>query len=75
MKRIVERVIERCTECPHHRVDPDPDPHDWFCSDDVKLVCSRAARTITRGERPYRLGKVEIPSWCPLRLAPLGRPK
>jgi len=31
--------IKNCTECPHHEVVPDPDPHDWFCSDDMAVLC------------------------------------
>lgn len=27
-------------DCPHHRVILDPDPYDWFCDDDVVVVCT-----------------------------------
>ena len=33
--------IESCTECPHHEVVGDPDPHDSFCSDDVAVLCTK----------------------------------
>jgi hypothetical protein len=29
-----------CTECEHHKVEADPDPYDWFCDDDVYVVCA-----------------------------------
>jgi hypothetical protein len=32
--------IENCIQCGNHRVIPDPDPHDWFCDDDVAVVCT-----------------------------------
>jgi hypothetical protein len=25
--------------CPHHRIISDRDPHDWFCDDDVAVIC------------------------------------
>lgn len=36
MKTIVYN-IEKCSQCPHSRILPDPDPYDWFNDDDVKL--------------------------------------
>jgi hypothetical protein len=64
-------TINNCTECPHHKVLPDPDPDDWFCDDDVKVVCTlteRKANTITSACRPYNKKKEsEVPEWCPLR--------
>lgn len=36
-----DSMSERCCiDCPHHKVIQDPDPHDWFCDDDVAAVCS-----------------------------------
>lgn len=62
--------MKNCTDCKHHSVEPDPDPHDWFCSDDVKVVCKLTERknnTITVACRPYSVKKEsETPSWCPL---------
>ena len=28
-----------CIDCPECTILPDPDPNDWFCDDDVKVVC------------------------------------
>lgn len=65
--------IKNCTECPHHKVLPDPDRLDSFCSDDVKVVCQKRinkngiARAITVACRPYNIVKEsEVPTWCPL---------
>lgn len=33
--------IDNCMDCPHHLVRPDPDPDDWFCDDDEKVVCTQ----------------------------------
>lgn len=30
-----------CTDCPFHYVINDPDPDDWFCDDDVAVVCAK----------------------------------
>lgn len=31
--------ITNCMDCGNHQVIPDPDPDDWFCDDDVAVVC------------------------------------
>ena len=31
--------MSNCMDCPKHKVIPDPDPSDWFCTDDVAVVC------------------------------------
>ena len=32
-------AMENCIDCPNHLVINDPDPDDWFCDDDVAVVC------------------------------------
>lgn len=65
-----------CAICAHSRVMADPDPNDWFCDDDVKVLCAAAKRDPNTGElknvitcacRPYMVAKEcsYIPSWCP----------
>ena len=64
----VKLEIENCMDCPDHSVRPDPDPDDWFCDDDEKVVCAHGGqeRTITCACRPYNKRKeCEIPPWCP----------
>ena len=59
--------ITHCVDCPHHQVLPDPDLDDWFCDDDVKVVCTKVQRNITVACRPYRTRhETEVPDWCPL---------
>lgn len=29
-----------CLDCAAHKIIRDPDPHDWFCDDDVANVCT-----------------------------------
>ena len=56
-----------CIDCPAHRVLADSDPSDWFCDDDVKVVCGHAKRTVTVACRPYNTRKESArPEWCPL---------
>lgn len=67
----VKLTIKNCIDCPHHSVEPDPDPDDWFNDDDVKVVCKKTKRkdnTITVACRPYQVRQEsDVPRWCPLR--------
>ena len=47
MGKTIVNEIEKCTQCPHCTILPDPEPYDWFCDDDVKLFCEKLKRTIT----------------------------
>jgi len=66
---VFQTTIDNCTDCLNHKVLSDPDRYDWFCSDDVKVVCTTTKdRPITVACRPYRMEKeCEVPAWCPLR--------
>ena len=68
-KNEVVLTITNCTECKAHQVQPDPDPNDWFCADDVKVVCTeKDCKPITVACRPYRIkAECDIPDWCPKR--------
>lgn len=59
--------INNCMDCPFHKVLSDPDPHDSFCYDDEKVVCTKVNKEITVACRPHhkRL-ECEVPKWCPL---------
>lgn len=62
-----------CMDCPDHLLVEDPDPNDWFCDDDVAVVCTASPRpvrenteyavdrqpfrSITVGCRPYNTRK------------------
>lgn len=38
-----------CLDCPHHVVVvQDPDPDDWFCDDDVAVLCGKTPNTTGR---------------------------
>ena len=69
--------VKNCTNCTFHQVEKDPDDHDWFCHDDVKVRCT-LSRTfgdggfsdrepyITVACRPYNVEKeCSVPDWCP----------
>lgn len=59
--------LTNCIDCPNHEVKPDPDPHDSFCYDDVKVVCKATGKNITVACRPYNIRKEsQIPEHCPL---------
>lgn len=59
-------MIKNCTNCEDHIVLPDPDPHDWFCDDDVKVLCKITKKNITAACRPYNIKKeCNTPKWCP----------
>ena len=63
--------MKNCISCQYHKVLPDPDPDDWFCDDDVKVICTKTKRhenTITVACRPYNIRRESTtPKWCPLR--------
>jgi hypothetical protein len=61
---------KRCTECPSHRILPDPDPYDSFCSDDVKVSCvALNGRYVTVGCRPFWVQEeTGVPDWCPRKI-------
>lgn len=66
-KNTANLEITNCTNCPFHRVLPDPDPDDWFNDDDVKVICTKAEKEITSACRPYNVEKEsKTPQWCPL---------
>lgn len=69
MSSKVHLSLTNCTDCPNHHVEQDPDPDDWFCDDDVKVVCTLAKKDITVACRPHHIHKecAPIPNWCPLR--------
>ncbi len=62
------QTFKNCMDCPHHKVELDPDPSDWFCDDDEKVVCTKKKdKAITVACRPYNKRKeCETPRWCPL---------
>jgi len=58
-------IIKNCIDCSSHQILPDPDPNDWFCDDDVKVICAIGDREITCACRPYNVRKeCSIPNWC-----------
>jgi hypothetical protein len=62
---MAENCIDNCGE---YKILPDPDLTDWFCDDDVKVLCKISEQFITIGCRPHYVKKeCEIPEWCPKR--------
>lgn len=69
MANAVRLKITNCMDCPYHAVLRDPDPYDWFCDDDEKVVCrkTKSERVITSACRPYnKREECAVPNWCPL---------
>lgn len=52
--------FSNCIDCPHHSIISDSDPDDWFCDDDIAVVCTKTKKrknNITRyaaDKSPYR---------------------
>ena len=40
LKVVANLKLENCIDCPFHEVQSDPDPDDWFCDDDVAVLCT-----------------------------------
>lgn len=59
----------KCIDCSFASFEADPDPHDWFCDDDMKIVCKAGKRpfTVASGLRPYEVKNVEAARICILR--------
>jgi|TARA_Y100000310_G_C20598448_1_gene771731 hypothetical protein len=40
-KEVIDKLVpeKSCMDCNHHKIIYDPDPEDWFCDDDVAVVC------------------------------------
>ena len=71
-----------CLKCAFCKVEPDPDPFDSFCDDDVRIRCTKTSNQtgtmteygykvgvpfVTVGCRPYHIEREStIPEWCPL---------
>jgi len=36
------KLYNNCMDCPHHKVEHDPDPTDSFCDDDQAVLCTLA---------------------------------
>lgn len=74
--------MDICIDCKFHKVIADPDPTDWFCDDDVAIVCLKETQNIDKTSkwmsdrqekrvvsgslRPYEIKKVTPPKWCPI---------
>lgn len=41
MGKTIVNEIEKCTQCPHCTILPDPDPYDWFICDDDDINYAR----------------------------------
>jgi hypothetical protein len=51
--------------CPNCLIIPDPDPHDWFCDDDVAAVCKLAKQKV----KPNSIYKVDTQPFKPITCA------
>ena len=72
--RIGEPKTERrsCKGCPDCEITLTPDSDDWFCDDDVAVLCKAVAggRVMVEHIRPYLVHeRCPVPSWCPKRKA------
>lgn len=52
--------MNNCIECVNHRVINDPDPHDWFCDDDMAVVCSITKNDKRDAKSEYASDKSEF---------------
>ena len=58
--------IEFCDKCSDFRLEPDPDPYDWFRDSDMKAVCCATGRVIEDSlEKPSEWTNIPRPRFCP----------
>ena len=67
-----EKATERqsCEGCPDCEIRITPDPDDWFCDDDVTVLCKAVSGGCVIAERirPYLVHeRCPVPHWCPKR--------
>jgi hypothetical protein len=66
---MVKVKMNSCIDCGWHDILPDPDPDDWFCDDDVKVICKKTGQVIIFGCRPHHVrSECKIPMDCPIRV-------
>lgn len=57
---------EYCDQCSSLRLEPDPDPYDWFRNGDKKAVCLEVNGLIAGClETPSEWTNIEKPLYCP----------
>ena len=49
----MEAQEKNCIDCKNHEIIKDPDPHDWFCDDDVAVVCRLIPNDKDAEDSPY----------------------
>ena len=45
-QKVVNLKLSNCMDCPHHSVQADPDPNDWFNDDDVKWYAKKLTKIL-----------------------------
>ena len=59
-----------CEGCPSCEIRITPDPDDWFCDDDVTVLCKAVSGgyVMAKQIRPYLVHeRCPVPQWCPKR--------
>ena len=54
--------VKSCVSCKSHKIIADPDPSDWFCDDDVALVCTLVKNRNRKSKSRYLADKNEFKS-------------
>ena len=59
-KKVKKRVKKTCMDCSDHEVICDPDPHDWFCDDDMAVICKLAKNPDIKPDSKYMSDRQEF---------------
>jgi hypothetical protein len=51
---------DTCIKCNSHEIISDPDPFDWFCDDDVAVVCKKVKNPKRDLKSKYTASKSEF---------------
>jgi hypothetical protein len=54
------KKIESCLDCRDHDVIADPDPNDWFCDNDVAIICKLAKNIYKDSNSKYSSDRQEF---------------
>ena len=60
-----ENNNDYCDGCEFLRLEPDPDPYDWFCDDEQKAICLKKKAVIAGALGVNEVTGIFKPLYCP----------
>lgn len=51
--------MKNCIDCKNHKIISDPDPYDYFCTDDVAVICTATLNENIKRDTLYMADRSE----------------